>query len=113
MPINLSNSGMNSINLILVQEIKTMSTVLLAMIFFTPEIMLCLSIEATTGSLISLDEPKGINDDYHPYNTFGWTDAGWNAARVSRNVIDRISPILDTNSRYLPSEDLIINTSLQ
>ncbi len=63
--------------------------------------------------LVSLDEPKGINDDYHPYNTFGWTDAGWNAARVSRNVIDRISPILDTNSRYLPSEDLIINTSLQ
>ena len=63
--------------------------------------------------LVSLDEPKGINDDYHPYNTFGWTDAGWNAARVSRNVIDRISPILDTNSRYLPSENLIINTSLQ
>ena len=63
--------------------------------------------------LISLDEPKGINDDYHPYNTFGWTDAGWNAARVSRNIIDRISPILDTNSRYLPSENLIINTSLQ
>ena len=63
--------------------------------------------------LVSLDEPKGINDDYHPYNTFGCTDAGWNAARVSRNVIDRISPILDTNSRYLPSENLIINTSLQ
>ena len=63
--------------------------------------------------LVSLDEPKGINDDYHPYNTFGWTDAGWNAARVSRNVIDRISPILDTNSRYLPSENLIIKTSLQ
>ncbi len=63
--------------------------------------------------LISLDEPKGINDDYHPYNTFGWTDAGWNAARVSRHIIDRISPILDTNSRYLPSENLIINTSLQ
>tara|TARA_B100001105_G_C22272060_1_gene391453 strand:- start:202 stop:885 length:684 start_codon:yes stop_codon:yes gene_type:complete len=63
--------------------------------------------------LVSLDEPKGINNDYHPYNTFGWTDAGWNAARVSRNVIDRISPILDTNSKYLPSENLIIKTSLQ
>ena len=63
--------------------------------------------------LVSLDEPKGINDDYHPYNTFGWTDAGWNAARVSRNVIDRISPILDTNARYLPSENLILKTSLQ
>ena len=62
--------------------------------------------------LVSLDEPKGINDNNHPYNTFGWTDSGWNAARVSRNIIDRISPILDTKSKYLPSENLIIKTSL-
>ena len=63
--------------------------------------------------LISLDEPKGIDNDSHPYNTFGWTNAGWNAARVSRKIIDRISPILDTKIKYLPSDHLIINTSLQ
>ena len=64
------------------------------------------------STVVSLDEPKGINDNNHPYNTFGWTDSGWNAARVSRNIIDRISPILDTKSKYLPSENLIIKTSL-
>ena len=63
--------------------------------------------------LVWLDEPKGIIGEDNPYNTWGYTDSGWNAARVSRNVIDRISPILDTNSRYLPSENLIIKTSLQ
>lgn len=63
--------------------------------------------------LVWLDEPKGIIDEQSPNNTWGYTDAGWNAARVSRNIIDRISPILDINSSYLPSESLIINTSLQ
>ena len=63
--------------------------------------------------LISLDSPKPINDREHAYDTFGWTDAGWNSARVSREVIDRISPILDTKSKYLPSDNLLINTSLQ
>ena len=61
--------------------------------------------------LVSLDEPKGINDDYHPYNTFGWTDAGWNSTRVVRNIIDRIGPILDTKTKYLPNENIIIKTS--
>ena len=64
--------------------------------------------------LVWLDEPKGIIGEYDdPDNTWGYTDAGWNAARVSKNIIDRISPILDTNARYLPSENLIIKTSLQ
>ena len=64
--------------------------------------------------LVWLDEPKGIIGEYDdPDNTWGYTDAGWNAARISRNIIDRISPILDTNARYLPSENLIIKTSLQ
>ena len=64
--------------------------------------------------LISLDDPKGIVGEYDtPYNTWGYTDAGWNAARVSRQIIDRISPILDTKSKYLPSDNLLINTSLQ
>ena len=62
--------------------------------------------------LISLDSPKPINDREHAYDTFGWTDAGWNSARVSREVIDRISPILDTKSKYrLNDSDIIINTS--
>ena len=61
--------------------------------------------------LVSLDEPKGINDDYHPYNTFGWTDAGWNSTRVVRHIIDRIGPILDTKTKYLPNENIIIKTS--
>ena len=64
--------------------------------------------------LISLDDPKGIVGEYDtPYNTWGYTDAGWNAARVSRQIIDRISPILDTKSKYLPSDNFLINTSLQ
>ena len=61
--------------------------------------------------LVSLDEPKGINDDHHPYNTFGWTDAGWNSTRVVRHIIDRIGPILDTKAKYLPNENIIIKTS--
>ena len=64
--------------------------------------------------LISLDNPKGINREYgEPYNTWNWSDAGWNAARVSRQIIDRISPILDIKARYIPSENMLINTSLQ
>ena len=64
--------------------------------------------------LISLDDPKGINGEYgSPYNTWNWTDAGWNAARVSRQIIDRISPILDTKSKYLPGDNILINTSLE
>ena len=62
--------------------------------------------------LISLDSPKPINDRENDYDTFGKTDAGWNSARVSREVIDRISPILDTKSKYrLNDSDIIINTS--
>ena len=62
--------------------------------------------------LISLHSPKPIDDREHAYDTFGWTDAGWNSARVSREVIDRISPILDTKSKYkLNGSDIIINTS--
>ncbi len=62
--------------------------------------------------LISLDSPQPINNREHDYDTFGWTDAGWNSARVSRDVIDRISPILDTKSKYkLNDSDIIINTS--
>ena len=62
--------------------------------------------------LISLDSPQPINDREHDYDTFGWTDAGWNSARVTREVIDRISPILDTKSKYrLNDKDIIINTS--
>ena len=62
---------------------------------------------------MSPNDPRGIIGEDNPSHTWGYTDAGWNAARVSRNIIDRISPILDINSSYLPSENLIINTSLQ
>ena len=63
--------------------------------------------------LISLDDPKGINREYgEPYNTWNWSDAGWNAARVSRQIIDRVSPILDIKARYIPNENMLINTSL-
>ncbi len=63
--------------------------------------------------LISLDNPKGINREFgEPYNTWNWSQASWNAARVSRQVIDRISPILDIKARYKPSENILINTSL-
>ena len=62
--------------------------------------------------LISLDSPRPINDREHEYDTFGWTDAGWNSARVSREIIDRISPILDTKSKYkLNDNNIILNTS--
>ena len=56
---------------------------------------------------------KGINREYgEPYNTWNWSDAGWNAARVSRQIIDRVSPILDIKARYIPNENMLINTSL-
>jgi cell division protein FtsI (penicillin-binding protein 3) len=62
--------------------------------------------------LISLDSPKPIDDREHDYDTFGKTNAGWNSARISREVIDRISPILDTKSKYkLNDSYIIINTS--
>jgi cell division protein FtsI (penicillin-binding protein 3) len=64
--------------------------------------------------LVSLDNPEGVIGEYDtPYNTWGYSDAGWNVARTSRLIIDRISPILDTKSKYLPSDNLLINTSLQ
>ncbi len=64
--------------------------------------------------LVSLDDPKGVNKDYgDPYNTWNWSHAGWNAARVSRQIIDRVSPIFDIKTRYLSDENLLIKTSLQ
>ena len=64
--------------------------------------------------LVSLDNPEGVIGEYDtPYNTWGYSTAGWNVARTSRLIIDRISPILDTKSKYLPSDNLLINTSLQ
>ena len=62
--------------------------------------------------LISLDEPQPINDRESDYDTFGLTNAGWNVARISRNIIDRISPILDINTKYkLNDNEKIYNTS--
>lgn len=62
--------------------------------------------------LISLDEPQPINDRESDYDTFGSTNAGWNVARISRNIIDRISPILDINTKYkLNDNEIIYNTS--
>ena len=58
--------------------------------------------------LTVIDRPRGVEEDFY------WTNAGWNAAKIGRQIIDRIGPILAINSRYeLNNNNLLINTSLQ
>ena len=58
--------------------------------------------------LTVIDRPRGVEEDFY------WTNAGWNAAKIGRQIIDRIGPILAINSRYeLKNNNLLINTSLQ
>ena len=58
--------------------------------------------------LTVIDRPRGVEEDFY------WTNAGWNAAKVGKLIIDRIGPILAINSRYeLNNSNLLINTSLQ
>ena len=57
-PINFSNWGTKSINFMLVHEIKTISIFLPLIVYFTPVTILLLSIDATTGSRFSLNEPN-------------------------------------------------------
>lgn len=58
--------------------------------------------------LTVIDRPRGVEEDFY------WTNAGWNAAKVGKLIIDRIGPILAINSKYeLNNSNLLINTSLQ
>ena len=58
--------------------------------------------------LTVIDRPRGVEEDFY------WTNAGWNAAKVGKLIIDRISPILAINNEYeLNNNNLLINTSLQ
>ena len=58
--------------------------------------------------LTVIDRPRGVEEDFY------WTNAGWNAAKVNKLIIDRISPILAINNEYeLNNNNLLINTSLQ
>ena len=60
--------------------------------------------------LVSLDEPKGsMTIIIHTILLDGlMLDY---STRVVRNIIDRIGPILDTKTKYLPNENIIIKTS--
>ena len=58
--------------------------------------------------LTVIDRPRGVEEDFY------WTNAGWNAAKVGKLIIDRIGPILAINNEYeLNNNNLLINTSLQ
>ena len=58
--------------------------------------------------LTVIDRPRGVEEDFY------WTNAGWNAAKVGKLIIDRIGPILAINNKYkLNNNNLLINTSLQ
>ena len=58
--------------------------------------------------LTVIDRPRGVEEDFY------WTNAGWNAAKVGKLIIDRIGPILAINNKYeLNNSNLLINTSLQ
>jgi cell division protein FtsI (penicillin-binding protein 3) len=58
--------------------------------------------------LTVIDRPRGLEEDFY------WTYAGYNAAKVSKQIIDRIGPILAINNKYeLNNSNLLINTSLQ
>ena len=58
--------------------------------------------------LTVIDRPRGVEEDFY------WTNAGWNAAKIGRSIIDRIGPILAINNKYdLNNNNLLINTSLQ
>ena len=58
--------------------------------------------------LTVIDRPRGVEEDFY------WTYAGYNAAKVGKLIIDRISPILAINNEYeLNNNNLLINTSLQ
>ena len=58
--------------------------------------------------LTVIDRPRGVEEDFY------WTNAGWNAAKVGKLIIDRIGPILAINSKYeLNNSNLLINTSLE
>ena len=58
--------------------------------------------------LTVIDRPRGLEKDFY------WTYAGYNSARVSKEIIDRIGPILAINNEYkLNNNNLLINTSLQ
>ncbi len=58
--------------------------------------------------LTVIDRPRGVEEDFY------WTNAGWNAAKVGKLIIDRIGPILAINNEYeLNNNNLLINTSLE
>ena len=58
--------------------------------------------------LTVIDRPRGVEEDFY------WTYAGYNSAKVSKQIIDRIGPILAINNKYkLKNNSLLINTSLQ
>jgi len=58
--------------------------------------------------LTVIDRPRGVEEDFY------WTYAGYNAAKISKQIIDRVSPILAINNKYnLNNNNLLINTSLQ
>ncbi len=44
--------------------------------------------------MITYDEPKGLKE------TYGFATAGWNAAPTTKNVIERIAPMLAVKPRY-------------
>ena len=58
--------------------------------------------------LTVIDRPRGVEEDFY------WTYAGYNAAKISKQIIDRVGPILAINNKYnLNNNNLLINTSLQ
>ena len=58
--------------------------------------------------LTVIDRPRGVEEDFY------WTYAGYNAAKVNKQIIDRIGPILAINNKYeLNNNNLLINTSLK
>ena len=55
-----------------------------------------------------IDRPRGLEEDFY------WTYAGYNAAKINKEIIDRIGPILAINNKYeLNNNNLLINTSLK
>ena len=58
--------------------------------------------------LTVIDRPRGVEEDFY------WTYAGYNTAKISKQIIDRVGPILAINNKYnLNNNNLLINTSLQ